>query len=53
MEKFMIVALDGNKVIDKMKFNKKHFNKNLDNAEMNDRAIIVSKKVADFLEKWT
>jgi len=48
----MLVALDGNTVIDKMKVHKKHINKKFLDSNMDDEAIIVSSRVAEFVKKW-
>lgn len=52
MDKILLVALDGNRVMDKIKVKKKDIGINALKATGNDSVIIVSKKVADFLDKW-
>lgn len=51
MERFLLCVLDGARVIDKIKIKKKDINKKFFDSNTGDHACIMSKDVAEFLNK--
>ena len=53
MERIALAVLDGSRCVDKLVVKKDELNKDMLDATMSDCVMVVSNRVAKFLEKYT